>query len=38
MPAVGVGWTNDDLAPVLAYVKQWWTPEQRGAQQGSIAE
>lgn len=38
MPAVGRGWTDDDLASVLAYVKQWWTPEQRAAQEGTIGE
>jgi len=38
MPAVGSGWTTDDLASVLAYVKQWWTPDQRRAQRGTIGE
>ncbi len=38
MPAVGADWSEDDLASVLAYVKQWWAPAQRRAQQGTIGE
>lgn len=38
MPGVGAGWSESDLHSVLAYVKQWWTPEQRRAQQGTIGE
>lgn len=29
MPAVGPDWSDDDITAVLAYVKQWWTAEQR---------
>ena len=28
MPAVGATWGDDDIDAVLAYVKQWWEPEQ----------
>ncbi len=38
MPAVGASWSDSDLASVLAYVKQWWTPAQLRAQQGTIGE
>ena len=38
MPAVGATWSDSDLASVLAYVKQWWTPAQLRAQQGTIGE
>lgn len=29
MPAVGPDWSDEDITAVLAYVKQWWSPEQR---------
>jgi mono/diheme cytochrome c family protein len=29
MPAVGPEWPDEDITAVLAYVKQWWSPEQR---------
>jgi len=29
MPAVGPDWSDEDITAVLAYVKQWWAPEQR---------
>lgn len=38
MPAVGAAWTDADRAAVLTYVKTWWTPEQRRAQQGTVGE
>lgn len=28
MPAVGAGWSDDEIHAVLAYVKQWWDPDQ----------
>ena len=28
MPAVGPDWTDEDVDAVLAYIKQWWEPEQ----------
>lgn len=28
MPAVGAGWSDAEIDAVLAYVKQWWEPEQ----------
>lgn len=28
MPAVGSDWTDDEIQAVLAYVKQWWEPDQ----------
>lgn len=38
MPAVGANWSDEKVEAVWAYVKQWWTPEQREAQQGDIGE
>ncbi len=38
MPAVAATWSNDDVNAVLSYVKQWWSPQQRRAQRGSIGE
>ena len=32
MPAVGESWSDEDIAAVLAYIKQWWEPEQLAAQ------
>jgi mono/diheme cytochrome c family protein len=28
MPAVGATWSDEDIDAVIAYVKQWWEPEQ----------
>jgi mono/diheme cytochrome c family protein len=38
MPAVGANWSNQEREAVWAYVKQWWTPQQRKAQSGTIGE
>lgn len=38
MPAVGADWSYEKVEAVWAYVKQWWTPQQREAQQGDIGE
>lgn len=38
MPAVGAGWSEDEIHAVLAYVKTRWQPWQREAQQGGIGE
>ena len=38
MPAVGANWQDDELESVLAYVKQWWTPQQQDFQPGDIGE
>ena len=32
MPAIGSGWSDTDIEAVLAYVKQWWRPDQRRSQ------
>lgn len=32
MPAVGPEWTDGEITAVLAYVKEWWTQEQRAEQ------
>lgn len=32
MPAVAPQWSDQELAAVLAYVKQWWEPRQRAFQ------
>lgn len=32
MPAVGAGWTDEEIDAVLSYIKQWWEPEQLAAQ------
>ena len=32
MPAVGASWSDEDVSAVLAYIKQWWEPEQLAAQ------
>lgn len=32
MPAVGASWRDEEVAAVLAYIKQWWEPEQLAAQ------
>jgi mono/diheme cytochrome c family protein len=34
MPAVPSNWTERDIDAVLAYVKQWWTPDQQAFQAG----
>ena len=38
MPAVGKDWTDEEVEAVWAYVKHWWTPQQRKAQAGTIGE
>ncbi len=38
MPAVGANFSPEEVDAVIAYVKQWWTPQQRNAQQGTIGE
>ncbi len=38
MPAVGANWSNEDIEAVISYFKQWWTGQQRRAQQGNIGE
>ncbi len=35
MPPVGPEWSQTDVTAVLAYVKRWWTPEQRAYQEQS---
>jgi len=32
MPAIGAGWSDSEITAVLAYVKQWWQPDQRAFQ------
>ena len=32
MPAVGASWSDEQISAVLAYIKQWWEPEQLAAQ------
>lgn len=32
MPAVGPDWSDKQIIDVLAYIKEWWTPEQRATQ------
>lgn len=38
MPAVAGRWSDDDVAAVMAYMKSWWTLEQRQNQVGTIGE
>ena len=38
MPAVGIDWSDEEVEAVWAYVKQWWSEEQKSFQQGSIGE
>lgn len=40
MPAVGanLNWTQEDAEAVLTYFKQWWKPQHKRAQPGSIGE
>jgi len=40
MPAVGttLNWSQEDVEAVLTYFKQWWRPQHKRAQQGSIGE
>ncbi len=38
MPPVGANFTPEEVDAVIAYVKQWWTLQQRNAQQGTIGE
>ena len=32
MPAVGPDWSDEHIEAVTAYIKEWWTPQQRVAQ------
>ena len=32
MPAVGADWSDEQIIAVLAYIKQWWAPQQRATQ------
>jgi len=32
MPAVGADWSDEQVMAVTAYIKEWWTPQQRAAQ------
>ena len=32
MPAVGPDWSDEQITAVTAYIKEWWTPQQRAAQ------
>jgi len=32
MPAVGPDWSDDEVTAVLAYIKEWWAPQQRATQ------
>ena len=38
MPAVGADWDDEAVEAVWAYVKQWWSAEQKKSQRGSIGE
>ncbi|HSH26644.1 MAG TPA: cytochrome c [Wenzhouxiangella sp.] len=38
MPAVGAGWSDDEVEAVIAYVKTRWAPWQRESQPGTIGE
>lgn len=38
MPAVGAGWSDDEIRAVMAYFKQWWEPWQQEAQSGDVGE
>lgn len=38
MPAVGAGWSDDEVRGVMAYFKQWWEPWQQEAQPGDVGE
>lgn len=32
MPAVGPDWSDEQVTDVIAYIKEWWKPQQRAAQ------
>ncbi len=38
MPAVGESWSDEELAAVITYFKQWWADWQRDFQPGTIGE
>ncbi len=38
MPAIGAEWDIEDIEAVMTYFKQWWTPQQRASQAGTIGE
>ncbi len=38
MPPVGANFSNEEVTAVITYIKQWWTPQQRNAQRGTIGE
>jgi mono/diheme cytochrome c family protein len=38
MPPVGAVWNQEEIDAVLAYFKQWWSPQQRRSQAGTIGE
>lgn len=38
MPAVGAEWSDEEIAAVISYFKQWWSPQQRRGQQGTLGE
>lgn len=38
MPPVGANFSNKEVTAVITYIKQWWTPQQRNAQRGTIGE
>jgi mono/diheme cytochrome c family protein len=38
MPAVGATWSDEEIAAVLTYFKQWWQDWQRDFQPGTIGE
>lgn len=38
MPAVGAGWSDDEVEAVIAFMKARWAPWQRESQPGTIGE
>lgn len=32
MPAIGPDWSDEEITAVIAYIKEWWTPQQRASQ------
>ncbi len=32
MPAIGPDWSDEQITAVLAYIKEWWQPQQRATQ------
>ncbi len=38
MPPVGAAWDQEEIDAVLTYFKQWWSPQQRRSQTGTIGE